>query len=260
VWLEETVTQSGGNITVWSDKSGNGNNAIASGTPTYSATGMSTGLPAIQLNGTDAFFTSSIPGIRTLDTLDVYMVVQSAAAAAADTNSAVLFGYGNNSNASGPYPAFKAINLSSSTGALSGETVSLVIETVNGVSGRLGSSSYARPANTAQILNVRFSTTGTTVFSNGTAVTLNLAANGATTTANSAPSALGYTIDNNLLIGAVRSSGAFVISPAIKFNKFIVVPSALSIADRQKMEGWLAWNSNLVASLPTGHLYKNEEP
>ena len=262
LWLDavdtSTVIQSSGNVTAWKDKSGNGNNAPASGTPTYSATGLSTGLPAVQLNGTNAYFTPSIPGIGSLNTLDVYMVVQSSAAAAADTNSGMFFGYGNNSNTGGPYPAFKAINFFSQTANLSGETIALLVE--NGSAGRLGSSSYARAANTAQMLNARFSTTGTTLFSNGTAVTLNLATSGTATSTNFAPSALGYTIDNILSIGAVRSSGTFQISPAIKFAKFVVVPSALSTADRQRMEGWMAWESGLAASLPTGHPYKNAAP
>jgi hypothetical protein len=88
LWLDAndsaTITQSGGAITTWADKSGNNRTAIADGNPTYSATGMSTSKPAVQLDGTGDGFVSSITGIGSFNALDVYMVMQSTAAAAAD--------------------------------------------------------------------------------------------------------------------------------------------------------------------------------
>jgi hypothetical protein len=262
LWLDAndsaTITQSSGAITTWADKSGNNRTATADGNPTYSATGMSTSKPAVQLDGTGDAFTSSITGIGSFNALDIYMVTQTAAAAAADTNSGLFWGYGNIGDASGGYPANRAISLSSSTGALSGEFISTIIEP-GIVNGRLGSTTYSRSANTAQILNSRMSTSGTALIANGTAVVIDLA-NKVTTSTPAAPSSIGYTFDSNFYVGAVRALGSLVYSPAIKFAEVIVSSTLLSTLDRQKLEGYLAHKWGLGANLPNDHPYKTVGP
>ena len=262
LWLDAndsgTVIQGGGAITTWNDKSGNGRNAIADGNPTYSATGMSTSKPAVQLDGTGDAFVSSITGIGSFNALDVYMVMQSTAAAAADLNTAHFWGWGNLGGASGPYPGSTALALLSITGNLAGELIT--VNAVGGISGgQLGSSTYSRAANTAQIVNSRNSTTGTSLFTNGSAVTLGLAS-GITTSTNTAPSSIAYTVDSNLHIGAVRSSGNLAYSPAIKYGEVIVSSTLLSTLDRQKTEGYLAHKWGLTANLPNDHPYKTVGP
>ena len=42
--------------------------------------------------------------------------------------------------------------------------------------------------------------------------------------------------------------------------EFIVVPSVLSLSDRQKVEGYLAWKWGLEANLPSLHPYKDAAP
>jgi len=58
LWLDaadaSTLTLSGSNITSWNDKSGNGNNATATGTPTYNTAGLNT-RPATAFNGSCYF-------------------------------------------------------------------------------------------------------------------------------------------------------------------------------------------------------------
>jgi hypothetical protein len=263
LWLDAndsgTITQSGGAITTWADKSGNNRTATADGNPTYSATGLSTGRPAVQLDGTGDGFVSSITGIGSFNALDVYMVTQTTAAASADANTGIFWEYGNIGVASGPYPGFRGLSFLSSTGTLSGELVTIVAENATAVTGRLGSNSYARAANTAQILNSRNATTGTSLLANGSIVTLNLA-NEITTSSNTAPSAIGYTVDSNLHIGALRASGALLYSPAIKFGEIIVASTLLSTDNRQRIEGYLAHKWGLTANLPAGHPYKTVPP
>ena len=262
LWLDAndsaTVIQSGGAITSWNDKSGNGRNATADGNPTYSATGMSTSKPAVQLDGTGDAFVSSITGIGSFNALDVYMVTQTTAAAAADTNSAVFWGYGNVGSASGPYPVSRGLSIGSSTGAISGEFI-VVLAEIPSITGRLGSSTYTRTSNTAQILNSRTATTGSSLIANGTAVTLEIT-NQITTSTNTAPSSVGYTVDSNLHIGALRANGTLAYSPAIKFAEVIVSSTLLSTLDRQKLEGYLAHKWGLTANLPAGHPYKINPP
>jgi hypothetical protein len=264
LWLDAndsgTITQSGGAITTWADKSGNNRTATADGNPTYSATGMSTSKPAVQLDGTGDAFVSSIAGIGSFNALDVYMVTQTTAAAAADTDSGAFWGYGNLAAASGSYPAHRGQALSSSTGLLTGELITIAFDNVSFNGGRLGSSTYTRVANTAQILNSKNSVSGTSLFANGSAITLGATPSQITTSTNTAPSNVGYTFDSNLHIGAFRGNGALTYSPAIKFAEVIVSSTLLSTLNRQKTEGYLAHKWGLAASLPNDHPYKTVGP
>ena len=263
LWLDAndsaTITQSGGAITTWGDKSGNGCNATADGNPTYSATGMSTSKPAVQLDGTGDGFVSSITGIGSFSALDVYMVMQTTAAAAANTSSAIFWGYGNSGSAIGIYPSNSGLALSSSTAALAEETIMFINDPSPSVAGRLGSSTYARAANIAQILNSKTSTSGISLLSNGLSVTLNLASE-ITISTTAAPSAKPYTADNNFYIGANRGNGTVAYSPAIKFAEVIVSSTLLGTLDRQKLEGYLAHKWGLTANLPADHPYKVNPP
>lgn len=263
LWLDAndsaTVIQSGGAVTSWRDKSGNGRNATADGNPTYNATGMSTSKPAVQLDGTGDGFVSSITGIGSFNALDVYMVMQTTAAAAADVNSGIFWGYGNVGVAGGIYPPNSGLALSSATGILAGEFINTAYENATFSTARIGSSTYSRTANTAQILNNKNSTIGTSLLANGTAIALNLT-NGITTSTNTAPSSIGYTVDSNFYIGVLRANGTLGYSPAVKFAEVIVSSTLLSTLDRQRIEGYLAHKWGLGANLPNDHPYKTVGP
>jgi hypothetical protein len=220
---------------------------------------MSTSKPAVQLDGTEDRFVSSITGIGSFNALDVFMVVQSTAAAAADTSSAIFYAYGNISTASGPYPANRGLAFSSSTGALTGERIAILFDNAGALNGRLGSSTYTRNANTAQLLQDNRSTSGTTIRSNGTVATLDLAS-AITTSTNTAPSNTGYTVDTDLHIGALRGEGVLSISQAIKFGEFIALSTTASTDTRQRIEGYLAHKWGLDANLPSDHPYKTNAP
>ena len=254
-----TITESGGAITTWADKSGNSHNATADGNPTYSATGMSTNKPAVQLDGTGDGFVSSITGIGSFNALDVYMVTQTTAAAAADTNSAIFWGYGNAGAASGGYPAASGLILASSTGLTTGETIVLASESSAFPNGRVSSSTYTRAANTIQILNSNTSTSGFSLLANGSAVTLDLTSE-ITASTNAAPSSKSYTIDNNFYVGFFRANGTLFYGAAIKFAEIIVSSTLLSADNRQKVEGYLAHKWGLTANLPADHPYKTALP
>jgi Zn-dependent protease with chaperone function len=261
LWLDAndsaTITESGGAITTWADKSGNNRTDTADGNPTYSATGMSTSKPAVQLDGTGDGFVSSITGIGSFNALDVYMVTQTTAAAAINTNSGAFWGYGNISGAAGAYPANQGLVFASSTSSFATETIALFLQ--SGVAGVLGSTTYSRAANTAQILNSKYSTLGTSLFANGAAISIDLA-DQATASTNSAPSALTYTNDTNFRVGSFRTGGNLIYSPAIKFAEVIVSSTLLSTLNRQRIEGYLAHKWGLEANLPNDHPYKNVGP
>jgi len=259
LWLDaadaSTVTESGGAVTTWADKSGNGHNAAADGNPTYSATGMSTSKPAVQLDGTGDSFVSSITGIGSFDALDIYMVTQTPAAAAADVNTGFFWGFGNIGNAGGSYPGNRGLYLASITASLSGELINLGLENSSFPYGRIGSNTYTRAANTAQILNSKNSTSGISLFANGSQVNLGVA-NQITTSTNTAPSNVGYAVDSDLHFGVIRVGGLTLYTPAIKFAEVIVSSTLLSTVNRQKLEGYLAHKWGLTADLPADHPYK----
>ena len=263
LWLDaadaSTITESGGAITAWADKSGNGHNAAADGNPTYSATGMSTSKPAVQLDGTGDALVSSITGIGSFDALDVYMVTQTLTAASSNVNSGLFWALGNVANASGSYPGNRSLNSTSSTGSLNGEFINFGFENSSFSAGRLGSSTYRRAANTAQILNTKNSTSGTFLFANGSQVNLNITSQ-ITTSTNTAPSNIGYAVDSDLHFGAIRVSGSLLYSPAIKFAEIVVSSTLLSTANRQKLEGYLAHKWGLTADLTGDHPYKTTVP
>ncbi len=98
----------------------------------------------------------------------------------------------------------------------------------------------SRAANTAQLLHIEFSTTGTSIHANDESVTLNLLS-ALTTSSNTSPSNLGYTVDNNLLVGGIRHVGSLVASVAgMHSSEMIVVNQPQSMETRQKMAGYFA--------------------
>jgi hypothetical protein len=249
-WIDatdgSTLTLSGATVTDWADKSGNNYATGLFGSPTYSATGMSTNMPAVALNGTTGRMAAAIAGIVSKQALDLYFVFQSSAAAAPDTNSIILWSYGS-------FRADKFTGLLSSTGAIAGEYICPFF----GGSNRLGSTTYRRPANTAQILSNAVSASGTTLHSNGSAVTLDLAS-GMTTATNTSPAATGSD-SVAVRIGSFWDNGEKV-SPACKFGEIIIFDTVQSNTNRQMLEGYLAHKWDLAASLPNDHPYKNAAP
>ena len=258
LWLDAndaaTITKDGSDlVSVWADKSGNtGRNATAASTarPTYQATGLDS-KPTLSFNGTSNYLASAISGIAAFTALEVYHVVQTTNAAAANVNSGFFWCYGTFD-----FP-LRVLSLTSSSGLLSGET--LVFAREQGTGGpRLGSSTYSRPANTPQILSTSAATSGVSIFANGSSVTLDLSNASLTTTANVSPASIGYTTTNNLVFAAINEGTA--ISPALKYSEIICRNVVSSTLDRQRIEGYLAHKWGLTANLPSDHPYKTVGP
>ena len=78
--------------------------------------------------------------------------------------------------------------------------------------------------------------------------------------------ALTVTAGNNNPVGLTDgkiSIGAFVdgtLNSATNWGELILVPTVLGQAERQLIEGYLAWKWGLVGSLPSDHPYKNSPP
>lgn len=241
----DTLVLSGNSASQWNTLIGTANLTQATGSAqlTYEATGFGGYAPCLASDGGD-WMQATITGLQSYTALDVYMVLQTTAAAAADTNTLIPWGYRES-----PVYAW-----SSSTTSFAGERIVFAY----GGSGRLGSSGYARAASTPQILNTKNSTAGTQLFSDGLVVSLNLAA-AMSVASNTSPASIGFASDVFYLFGIGAS-----ISPAAKIKELWIFSSILSDADRQKMEGYLAHNNWRIygqpVPLPSTHPYFSVPP
>ena len=212
-----------GFVTTWYDQSGNGLNATqttAANQPQIVSSGsviLENGKPSFQFDGVDDYIGSTITNFQNYTNISAINVFSTAIAAASDTNSYSGWSWGKFGTPS------KVIAYSSSTGALSGEKI--LISFPNGTDRRLGSTTYTRAANDQNLLTSFNLSSGTSLFSNGSSVSLDLSIN-ATTSTNSSPSSTTYTDDNNVYLGAVfLTSGSVVISPQMKYQELIFYPS-----------------------------------
>jgi hypothetical protein len=226
----------------WADMSGLGNHATqaTSGARPLLKLSNQNGLPGLLLDGTDDFLTASVAGFQSLTAVTVIMVFKSLSAAAADTNTASFWGFGHVGPASGSYPAERGVFAGSNAGAFSGEKI--VIGVVNpGVSnGRLGASGYTRAANTAQSLAITLTSSGSSMFANNNSVSLDLIQSGYSTTTGYTPALTGYTVDDDLHIGAIRASGVLFITPQITIYEVLVYNRALTSGERASLNTYLA--------------------
>lgn len=218
----------------WADLSGLGNHArqtVATGSRPFLKLNNQNGRPGLLFDGSNDFMAATITGFQSLTAATIIQVVKTTTAAAADTNSGTFWSFGNVSTAGGIYPAHSCVQLGSSTGALTGERIVFNIEPPT-TSGRLGSSSYTRQANTAQLIAATLSSTGPALFANNASVSLGLAAGGASTSSPCGPSNTGYTVDNDLLICAIRALGNLVYSAELTLHQMIVYNRVLIAAER----------------------------
>lgn len=245
LWLDandaNTITLNGTTVSQWNDKSGNGRNATqatAASQPTYEAAGSSTLKPALSFDGAD-LMSLTWSGFKSATQFEAFFVFQTTAAAAADTSTGILLGFGNVSAASGGYPADRCLVINfASTSLLSGEYATLFYG--DSTPKRLGSSTYRRAANTSQIYSASCSTTGFTAYTNGAATAFNLAS-GITTSSNVSPLSTGYTVDDQLHLAGQRGAGSLSGSPAIKLSEVVALSTVSNVATRQQIEGYLAW-------------------
>jgi hypothetical protein len=232
LWLDasdsSTITQTGGLVSQWNDKSGNGRN-VSQGTsgnrPTYSSSDVSLGnKPVITFNGSNqSFNTRSIP---TLSATNVTWVEKK------DGNGGS--GYGNLFDLSHPSSGF------GNQGLRGPEECNMVYNNsspqVLGIDTSCGTSSQ-------RIVSVNLSTLGGTSWKNGDTNWSN---------SNSWTGATG-----NFALGRGFDAGRYYQG---RLQEFIVHSRILTTTERQKLEGYLAHKWGLTANLPAGHPYKTMAP
>jgi hypothetical protein len=244
LWLDAddaaTITLNGSTVSQWNDKSGNARNvsqATSANQPTRTASGLN-GKPVLTFDGADWLFNAN-PGALLRNV-------------AGGTVAAVL-NYTNNSTQRLPIAAMNG------TGATTRMAVALQnTGRTNIISRRLdaeGASTVSSPpaytngTNVIQVGVARYSDGALDQFINGSA--------GGT---GSFPSS-GNSSDTNsatLVIGGTSSDGGVtLVNQMLGFvGEAVYTNSALSTADRQRLEGYLAWKWGLQNSLPVGHPFR----
>jgi len=223
-----TITLNGGLVTQWNDKSGNNRNLTngSATAPLYTANGYNGGYPALVFNGKNALLSTApiapTPVLSANGTDTTIFVVLNRIANAPNS---VVFGLGINNNTYVLRDPWASSN-------------NLILD--------LGPTAR---------LSQGFTTTGNIIYSMGrsgnTVAIYNTGTNiGSITGSGSIP-----TTSQVFSVGGGVADGTFYNS---LISEFIVYNVALSTADRQKIEGYLAYKWGL--GLPAGHPYVSTPP
>lgn len=235
------VTTNGAAVARWQDKSGNNNHytqTTANARPVLQTSSLNS-KNGLLWDGSNDFMSGSVAGFRSFTAATIVLVFRSAVAAAADAGSGFLFCFGNIGDTAGTYPANRILFLSAQTGLLAGEKITYYMYAPTRPDGRLGSSTYSRAANQAVLLSSSHSSSGTVLKQNGASVSLNLAY-AMNTATNTAPSTLGWTVDDVLHLGAIRSSQNLVPSPfSLRFYEVLVFDKVLTAQEEQDLNAYL---------------------
>lgn len=241
LWLDaadtNTIRTSGGSVTGWNDKSGNGRNATqgASATlPSYNTATLN-GLPVVA-HTTTSGLTGTFP-VNTLTSMFIFVVVN-------NTSSAVI------TNNQGGYVLWW-----NETGAW-GQVQLLILQTR--IDWRFGTGQVGNnpnlplnsPANTGTSYNMFMTSkvnTAEQAFQNGTLVGNYTAAS----------NAIANTNNTFVITGPITGNPTLYATNNIA--EMLVYTTNVSTS-RQQIEGYLAWKWGLVGDLPASHPFKNSPP
>jgi hypothetical protein len=245
LWLDaedtNTITLNGSTVSQWNDKSGNGRNvaqATAGSQPTYSIFSASA-KAALSFDGGD-WLENLAPGTllraapgATLATVANYT-----------NNAAGRCAVGISTPTAGQNRATLSANLAGTAGYLTGGR-RLDSDTF----GLAGSATFTAAATLIQ--------TGVLDYANSDAFSY---VNGSLNASNTSFQTNGNTSDTNpgaLYVGISGTGTNFMLGLV---GEVIVTSTALDAANRERVEGYLAWKWALEGNLPAGHTYKNIPP
>jgi len=221
LWMDaadsSTITRSGANITQWNDKANN-YSGPATNNPQYNSNPIN-GLPTIRFDGSSNRYVLISANNYNYSFMTYFMVIR------------WISGTGGFMGTDTPSNYGRAL-------AVSSPNVQLLLYS------QFYTTSIPLTANQPCILSAYFNgTTNFTVILNGTATVFAVAQGG------------GNTNTNGFNIGVFNplNSG----NHSFDMGEGIVYSSILSDTQRQQVEGYLAWKWGLVASLPAGHPYLN---
>lgn len=245
LWLDAedatTITLNATTVSAWADKSSNGRNvtqATATSQPTYSTTAIN-GKAAMSFDGGDSLenlapgaLLRNVPG-ATLATVASYT-----------NNSAGRCALGISTATAGQNRATLAANIAGNTGYLVGGR-------------RLDADGFALAGSTTFTAGATLIQTGVLDYANSDAFSY---INGSLNASNLSFQTNGNSSDTDpgaLYIGISGSGTNWMLGLV---GEIIVTHTALSAANREIIEGYLAWKWALEGNLPAGHTYKNTPP
>jgi hypothetical protein len=218
-----TKPSNGATVSTWTDKSTSSFNATTrTGTITYNAT-----TNGLVFNGSSAY---NITGLTASSLTESVFVVLSFSNV---TQTGTILGASNNGGRQ-----FRIVYNSGSPTALSVQTIK------QGISNTLVSNTTSQ-ANTKIMVEFVCSSTLLTHYLNGSSV-------------GSVSNPTSYDGSLTSVLGVSGSSSSEILTGTI--HEVIRYNVSLSTTDRQKAEGYLAWNWGIQGSLPAGHPYKNSRP
>lgn len=258
LWIDasdiNTVTQSSGLVSQINDKSGNGRNFTATGSsrPTYTADAIN-GLYALSFNGsqwlTSASATSVWTSIHSFTGASVFVLWKPGITS--DPNN--IYGcIGNNAATSASvgfalwYDDRASINRNNRIASfITDNSANWVINTTT-------ADNFATP-NQYQVCGWILNPNAAP--SNRSSVRVNGGAASQTNTDSVVPTSSSPTYA--LQIGATGNN----IFPLVgSIVELVIVPGTISDANRQRMEGYMAWRGGFPLSLPSDHPYRSAAP
>jgi hypothetical protein len=256
LWLDAadaaTVTTVSGAVSQWNDKSGNARHATqgtAGNRPAYTGNSLN-GLATIKYDATNDFLSlANTSGLTSATSFYLYGVRSSTVASTTETltNRSFLVGLtGIYQMGAGP------------SGLLTNETATFIVgPDTPSFNPRIGANAanYSIAANSAEIYHAFGTNTSATYGArvNGSPITSFLIADaaGRTDPAGCDPALTGFNIGGT----GGASNGAVV-----DFAEMMVLTTAPTLSNTQRIEGYLAWKWGLTANLPAGHPYKTVGP
>ena len=233
LWLDaadpSVVIKSGTTVTAWNDKSGNGNNGTASGSPVLLANSLNGSYPSIYFNGS-----SSIAGATVVSgtTLTAFCILQTTDANL-NTNGRLLSlsapGRNDYDNVQSciPYDQFNNAQINTNRGNTG--TPQVV---------------YNVPVGTSALVATIFDGNTSNIFyANGSLYV----------TATAASWNQSFSITTYCIGNAINPNSAWYKG---RIGEIILYSTALSNQQRQKVEGYLAAKWGLQTSLPSNHPYR----
>ena len=250
LWLDASDL-SASPVSAWNDKSGNSRNfAQATGAhqPAYSATSFNTSYPGVTFDGSSDFMSAG-------DTLDMgtnSLTVMSAVRYATSNNSGTIIAKTRYAGGAGRWTLYRTLTGSTFGSGTQYDTV-LQPDFLPGAILQVANSSTSARIN-GFVLD-RSTSGSCKIWDNGS----NTAS--ATFTGNTTD----FNNTDQLWLGAFQNpSGTTPPTAGSYLNgviaEVVVVQTAMSDTDRQKLEGYLAWKWGMQANLPVGHPYESAAP
>ena len=232
-----SMTFSGSTVTQWNDKSGNGRNATNGGyvAPTYSATAFNGGYAGLLFNGSSSMLNTAalLPTpVLSSNGTDTTIFIVFNSSGVPPSGGYGLYGLGSQANT----------YVTRTPWAVGGAGGGAIIDTTSATGSSRIVASFASAQNPAQLYSIFRSGASHYFYQFGSLTASNLSSSGT----------VGTTSQTFGIGGGIADT--------IFFNSYIseivIYNIALTTAQRQQVEGYLAWKWGIVANLPSDHPYK----